>query len=279
MKPLLLLGFLLLLSPLSSGAQNQKEIGLVLRGQLSGGKATYENGKVVWSGTLTMEFVNKGSKPVVLINPNYAFGTGLSRVEFVFQYGKSRDGYSKVGGEEAVGWTKVTSASEQETDALKSSFGILDSPKPPDNITLVLAAGSTISFEEVFSFEQKITVLDPEIARETKRASLMWEDAADWFKESEGYPDSSRQIGLGLGDARHIKLTYKFSLAESTTAAPEALEKLAARWKNFGAMPLDANGDYFVVSEPIVINRDFEKVNWPEDRRTGLKFWFPFYTF
>ena len=124
-----------------------------------------------------------------------------------------------------------------------------------------------------------MVMLAPNTAREKKRPELSWEEAADWYKDYESYLTASRQIGLGLGDARHIKLTYKFSLAESKTLSPDALDKLVARWKHFGAMPLDASGDYFVVSEPIVINRDFEKVNWPTDRRTGLEFWFPFYTF
>lgn len=253
-------------------AQKQSDIGLILRGQLSDGKARHEKGKVIWSGKLIMEFENTGDQPIILINPNYAFGTGLSRVEFVFQ----KSGTSKEGEEESVGWVKDITPTEAQADALKYSVGLFDTPKPPDNLTLILSPGSKLTFEENFEYEQKYLFKERNDAQMRNDPVFIWEDAAASYKDDGNWP---YQSGLGLGDARFMKLTYRYTLAKFTSVAPDFLEKLASRWSPSGRIPVNESGDYFLIAEPISIQRKFEKVDWPKDTRTGLKFFFPWYVF
>lgn len=249
--------------------QTYSDLGLVLRGRLSEGKATHQKGRVLWSGKLLMEFENTSNKPIILINPSLEFGTGLSEVEFYFSGTDRREGnYREV--KNVLGFEKKITPTASQSENFRSIAGLFDSERPPDNLTVVLAPHSTLFFLDKLEIKQPYSL--PK--RETYLGNgsvLTWEGSADWFR------DVPYQIGLALGDADNFRLTYEFSLMPFTDT-PDLLEKISGRWRKYGQIPMSQNGTYRIISEPITTHRDFEKIDWPEDTRP-LKLRFPFYTF
>lgn len=269
MKLLTALLWVLILGPTVTSdifGQTYSDLGLVLRGRLSEGKATHQKGAVIWSGKLLMEFENTSNKPIILINPSLEFGTGLSKAEFYFSGTDRREGkYSEV--KDALGFEKELKLSHSQSENFRSIAGLFDSERPPDNLTVVLAPHSTLSFIDKLEIKQKYSIEKKEDYVKT----VVWEGMTDWYR------DGRYQIGMALGDAGNFRLTYQFSLTPFTDS-PDLLEKISFRWKKYGQIPMSQDGTYRIVSELITIRRDFEKTDWPEESR-HWKLQFPFYTF
>ena len=220
---------------------------------------------MIWSGKLRMEFENKGSKPIILINPSLSFGTGLSKVEFYFSGTSRKEGYKKL--ENALGFTKVIQASEEQRAALRSLSDLFDANQPPDNLVVILKPGETLQFEEPLEISQKYAFLEAKSLIGERGVS--WEGSTGWYTEGE-WGDYVRQLGLPLGRADQIKLTYEFPVTLFSDAA-DLFDKLNNRWKKYGQLPLDHSGGYVIVSEPILPKQAYEKIGWPEDSGPGLK--------
>jgi len=249
---------ILLLMSSATFAQTSTELGLVLRGRLSEGKAIHSKGQVLWSGKLLMEFENKGTKPVILIDPRLALGTGLSKLEFFFGERDARTSELRP----RLGFTKVLPATPSQSENLRSLANLFDSERPPDNLTVILDPGSTITFEDKLEIAQKYSpIKDGDLV-----VGVSWEGAAGWFKDATG--SFVHEIGLPLGDAAYVRATYQFPII-SVTESPDLLDRLQSRWKKYGQLPMNQSGVYEVIAEPIRTYKEFEKIDWPT-RSGGL---------
>jgi len=239
-------------------SQTASDLGLSARGRLSEGKAIHSKGQVVWSGKLLMEFENKGSKPIILIDPRLALGTGLSKLEFFFGERNERSSEVKA----RLGFTKSLAATTSQSENLRSLANLFDSERPPDNLTVILEPGSAITFEDDLEINQKYSP----IKDDGKEGGVSWEGGAGWFKDAVG--SYVRQIGLPVGDAGYVQATYEFAIT-SVTESPDLLDKLRRRWKKYGELPMNQSGVYQIITEPIRTYKGFEKIDWPT-RSGGL---------
>ncbi len=270
MKSLILSITTLIFSLIAFGAssgQTSADLGLVLRGRLSEGKATHTKGQVLWSGKLLMEFENTGSTPIILIDPRLSFGTGLSKLEFYFSPIDAARGPVS----DKLGFTKIIRPNLSQSGNLRSIASLFDTEKPPDNLTVILEPRASLPFEDNLEIIQKYSLIKNAYGDN----GHSWEGSAGWFRDASG--DYINQIGLALGEARYVRLTYEFSV-DSYTDSSGLLDTISARWKKYGWIPMNQSGVYQIVAEPLLFGRGFEKVGWPESPG-GFKPAFPSYRF
>lgn len=252
---------ILLLIRSQAEAQERSPGTLALKGRLSEARGVHKPGRVAWSGLLLLEFENKGRGPLILINPKLSFGTGLAKMEFLFSgrtTGKSIN--------DALIFRKAFEPSSAERETLASLLGLLKAEHPDDNLTVIVAPGSSFQLEQPFEIVQTYSHVNAE-GFATER-TLKWEGDSDWFVDSEILP---QQVGLAIGEAVSLRVTYEYAVSKYAES-PDLLDILNQRWKKYGEFPLDRSGNYRFVSEMIPMKRSFEKVDWPTDTRRGLIF-------
>src|SRR5258706_3245969 len=127
-------------------AQDMKESGVVLRGlDMRCKTSTYRLGPIrsIDFVSLMMEFENKGSETVILINPTLAYGTGLTEVEFSFS------DYDPESGKPWQG--KITKKFEGRKAAFEQMTRSFDGERPAENFTIMLAPGEKFKFADGFA--------------------------------------------------------------------------------------------------------------------------------
>lgn len=225
-----LVGFLLSGFLLSSAviAQNPDDAKLVLRGTaIAPDRSFFQDEEEFHERKLLMEFVNRGSTPVILINPTLSYGTGLISTNFYYSVcdheSNTRDQVKGI-----VVYAKDHKPPVGYFRDFASSF---DVDRPPANLTTILKPGKTFQFEETIIFPV---------------------DNPGPFKSM--YPkvkgDVPKSLCRSSETPDHFRLEYEFSFLPYMED-PDFLEKLSFRWQKYGHLPVGTNGTYTFISEPI----------------------------
>jgi len=219
---------LLLMFPLSGLAQSAKELGLVLTGENFLHKPEVRDNEVYFHLSVRMKFENRGTAPIIIINPTQSFGTGLREARF-FQTDSSV--------------VKTIKPSSTKLDEFGSFVKYFDEAKPPDNMTVILQPGDT------FPFEQEIEL---ESALFDKFQTVPIKDYVKWRGKPNKWEHRlllENYMRRGA-DFNHFQLTYEFSFLPYVSDS-DFLEKLNVRWKKFGRLPIGSSGTYTITSESI----------------------------
>jgi len=220
---------IVLLIPAVVNAQVDSESGLILRGHVNATSYADTDRKMLikW---LTMEFENKGTKPLIIINPSFpGNGTGLSKVTFQYlAFDRARRKLIDVGEREqkfrpAKSWSNVVP--------------MFDDNKPPENLTVILKPGEKFSFQDSF----KIAESDVSTCYSFTNDAVKKQSIPRYCTDVPGF----------------MRLTYEFSFLPYLPN-PNFLEELNSKWKRYGYLPVGINGTYKIVSERMLwgsINR------------------------
>lgn len=225
---------------------------LILTGSAADTTQTINKDSIDWQAKLTMEFVNKGSRPIILINPNLGYGTGMRTLSFATK--KTSSGEAG-----RIAFIKSVSPSENETTVLREVSQDFDRPTPPDNLTLILKPGESFSFNDSLSIRQKFSIYGDK--ESSHRKWRIWEGILkddQMILLSDQFPFEEK--GFPISRLGSLRVTYEFDIAKYSSK-PDLLALLAVRWRGTGILPIDQSGVYTITSEPIVIERALWKVN------------------
>ena len=209
--------------------QDKSDNGLVLKGRIYAGKKEEHKDYVVWKARLSMELTNTGTKPIILINPTLQFGTGLSGIFIV-----TADAY----GNPVIVLKKSVSVSDEANKSLDTLAKDLNQNEPPQLLTHILESGASFWFDDSITIKQGFT--------EDKIKNKTWEGV---FPKR---PYSSEIQTWPVASLTWLFVRYQYSL-ENRQSEPQLLEHLRSKWKAFGILPVDKNGDYTITSDPINI--------------------------
>jgi hypothetical protein len=227
---------LFLIAPIALIAQSAKDLGLVLKGSSeSGCKVVSTTEGIISCYKLRMVFENQGKEPVIIINPTLSFGTGLKEIVYYFD-GKWNPEARKYGDEQEAGRRTVPTEPDK-LESLKAIAQLLDGPRPPENLMIVVKPGETYTFSENFEMTDEYKLKRPSVF--TRVDPITGKEAK--ITESHGWDEPPRAY----------RLIYEFSFLSSADD-PDFLEKLNQRWKSFGTLPIGASGIYTITSERIV---------------------------
>jgi len=177
-----------------------------------------------------MVFENKGKKPVIIINPTLGFGTGIREAWVFFsEYGKDPRTYIEIEGARKVAQTDPTNR-----ETLRSLALSFDSDSPPQNLTIILQPGETFTFDESF-----LVIADKRIPEKDFESTRLKHPVHDEC-------DQRGCLRLSSG----TKLVYEFSL-RPYFEDPDFMQKLAARWRSAGYLPIGIDGIYTITSEMV----------------------------
>lgn len=229
---LLISVFITLFSFSTAKAQDTNRSKLVLRGiALDPGTPYVEDGQEFNQRTIMMEFVNNSDRPVILINPTLAFGTGLLNTAFFFRVcGPDYEG----------GWDlsafKIPAKNHKKNLAPFRDFALdFDRDRPPPNLTTIVEPGKSFRFEESIAYpiisHSWLTPIHPAVKGDIPKNTCSNTDRPDFFV-----------------------LEYEFSFLPYVED-PDFLEKLSTRWRRFGDLPVGKNGTYYFFSEQIPFDR------------------------
>ena len=238
MKRWVFLSLLFLPFAFSADGQTTRTKGLVLTGTIIDLKAVAEcsgtDGRILVRAELAMQFRNDTNRPLIIFKPNsrwfdvFRKELGSTRVNFLRSLPSLSDKES--------GWVQAINARTDNcrpsnytiyrSESLISTFiKRIDFPEPTSDFFEVIEPGGYYTFGEFVTLD---TGFEVEVS-----------------------------LGKRLSEARirselpAFQIEYHLSLKEN--AKGEGLFRtLQTRWKNYGDLVLDDNGDFTVTSEPII---------------------------
>ena len=221
---------LILIAPIAIVAQSASELRLVLNGGSPlPCKTSNPEEKDLHCHRWRMVFQNKGTEPIILINPTLGYGTGIK--EIIYYY-RRYDPETRTYVSDKEGARMPIDPDPAKVENFTAMAQLFEGDRPPENMTVTLKPNESFVFEESFEVRGEDKLL--------KRAVITQRDAATGKERqiiSRDYPGA-------------IRLTYEFSFL-TYVSDPELLENLSRRWKRFGRLPLGQNGTYTITSEPI----------------------------
>lgn len=217
--------------PVGIVSQSPSDIGLVLRGGPSSASRPcpnqLENQRCI---RFRMFFENLGKKPIIIINPTLGFGSGIREARIYYnEYGEDKRTIIRLEGKR-----KRVQVEVETVEQFRSSVASFDRDRPPANLTIILDPGESFPFEESFVIEAD------ELIPERDFEKMRWKFPVS----DECNLNGCRRIPVGG------KLVYEFSFLPYHDD-PNFLEKIAARWRPFGILPVDSKGTYTIISELI----------------------------
>lgn len=234
MKSWILFSLLLVFGALCSNAQVSKSDGIYVTGTITGLNAVAEcqgsNGRILVQVELYMQFRNSGDKPLIIFNKDKVFGRGLglgsTRIVFLRGFPSKIDKErERIPINEPLPVDCYESAyNRTRYDPFPDFIKGLDRPRPTSEF-LVIEPRSYQEFREVVTVDTGYK-LDVQIGKSLKEAQLRSE-----------YPA--------------FQVEYHLSL-KAYENGEGLLKSLQSRWKSFGDLVLDNNGDFTVISEPII---------------------------
>ena len=204
-------------------AQTGDNHGLILRGTAYDGTVEMHDDYAIWQVKLRMEFFNNGSKPIILINPFTEYGAWKSKVEFL-PYGWNSKSKEQV-------FSKPIKKADAKTQRLVELAESLNSENPPQNFTTIIEAKDSLLFDDKIEVKQDI---------------LNFKD--DKLRIRGYYFEGPNQSRISIYQT--FKLKYTISLVQYQKNL-DLLENLQAKWKSFGILPIDTDGGFSIVTEPI----------------------------
>ena len=238
MKRLAILSFLLLLFAFSANGQTTKTKGLVLTGTIIDLSATSEcqgqNGRVLVQAELAMQFRNDSDRRLIVFKPNgkrpppFAEELPFTRVHFLPRLPSNSDKQSvRVEANDI----RTNNCIPPRTDYYGFSDPIswyvkeIDVSGPRADFFEVIEPGGYYSFAEVVILDTGFE-LDVKLGRSLREARILSEFPA-------------------------FQIKYHLSL-KGNVKGEGLFRTLQTRWKNYGYLFLDDNGDFTVTSEPII---------------------------
>ncbi len=236
-----ILFFIVIFSTCFAGfAQTGDNHGLILRGTAYDGTVEMYDDYAIWRAKLRMEFVNEGSKPIILINPFTEYGGWKSKIDFItedFVFMKNSQGIN-LGELKELVFSKSIKKSESVIERFNELAEGLDSETPPQNFTRIIEPNGSFQFEDEIAIKQTYSVNVDYLGIRTGG----WEDPSCTTKDYYcGKPISSYKL---------FKINYSISLVKNQEN-PDLLENSQAKWKKFGVLPVDTNGGFTIITEPI----------------------------
>lgn len=211
-------------------AQQLPNHGLVLNGTVIGIRSSEKNGRLDYEVRLLMQFRNDGDKPLILIR--HAFLFGKTKIDFLNRSlgSKTRPPDESERIVQSIVIPPWWSSYYEDYDPLAASARSLDTPEPTNRMCVILNPGAYHEFNQTVKLEQGFKLIDR---------------AGQKLKVWDG------EIGLPFSEIPVFTIEFSLSLAKHHKD-PDFLESLQRRWKRFGVLPLDANGNFTVKSERIL---------------------------
>lgn len=231
------ISLVLVILPQASNAQTAENLSLILSGKREVDVRIIDrDDDIYFRYSLRMTFENKAQYPVIIINPTLGFGTGLKEARFFF---RSTANPKKL---ELESLLKVYEQDRIKIENFRAMAQYFEGDRPPDNMTMILKPGETLSFNENIFVELSflagcLSDTGLEFAKLRKKDPVSRQHALSYF--------SNRGV-----DFDSLQLTYEFSFLPYVTD-PELLEKMSHRWSAFGRLPVGTNGTYTITSEKI----------------------------
>ena len=243
MKSCLILFLLISFSALCSNGQAKKNDGLYLTGTITGLSPTAEcrgtDGRILIQVGLSMQFRNGGDRPLIVLKPekfNPMFWSSepfSTRVLFLRSLPSTTD---KEAERIPVNQIRPNDCRPPDDrfygnyDPIAAFMKRIDSSAPPSDLFEVIEPRGYYEFREVVTLDAGYEV-EVKMGKSLKEARVRTE-----------YPAFLIQYHLSL---------------KGNEKGGEFLLGLKSRWKAAGNFVLDGNGDFAVISEPI-INRGVE---------------------
>ena len=229
------ISLLLLIAPIPAICQSASELGLRLEGKAERCSEPEREKQDVDCYKLRMTFENKGSVPVIIINPSLAYGTGLKEIIYHFDYNsyELRKGFVH----HVVDVPKPLESDANKVANFKEMAQFFGGDRPPENMTIILQPTDSFTFEESF-----------EVQKVFRYSS--WVNIRSQKDNVTGRDINSIETSTQREWPSSFKMVYEFSFLPYV-ADPDLLEKMSRRWRRFGRLPVGTNGTYTVTSEPI----------------------------
>jgi hypothetical protein len=173
---------------------------------------------------------------IIVINPGLSYGTGLRRAIFYFPSHTidPETGLRHYAEIESGVDIKPSSA---EIESFKLMVPLMDTPLPPQNMTLTLDEGESSSFEQTLEVELPVDYVDGGYRQE-------YDKVTGKFLKRALPKEILRPSG--------VRLIYEFSFSQYVSD-PDFLEHLNQRWAPYGYIPVDADGVYRLSTGKIAI--------------------------
>ncbi len=219
-------------------AQTAKELGLKLDGKVEYCEREERQDRTKSCYKLRMTLTNNGSQPVIVINPNLGYGTGLKAAIFDFNY---RGPDPETGEIRNISSEEINTfeASPAEIENFKAMAPLLDDERPPENMTITLQPGDTLTFEDKFK---------------VKIQSQLRPDSFVERKDPVTGKSVKSPIHVKRISASGFRLVYEYSFLPYI-ADPDFLEHLSLRWQRYGVLPVGTNGTYTITSRRFARNQ------------------------
>lgn len=207
-------------------AQNDANNGLVLKGRFYDYSWKKEDGYMHHKGKLTMEFVNLGTEPIILINPQRQFGQWQSKIMFSDDRNFETSASFK--------FSKNVERKLSNPLQIKNLVEFLDDKEPPLNFVAIIEPNDSLFFDDEFEFKQSFA---------NSHFKPNWEGIS---------PDTNSKLDRtkSVVALRYFTIKYEFSAVQYQVDA-DLLENLQTRWRKYGYLPVDVNGGFSIVSQPI----------------------------
>ncbi|MCD9187599.1 MAG: hypothetical protein LUM44_14360 [Pyrinomonadaceae bacterium] len=205
-------------------AQENTNQGLILRGRYYDTDFERKEDHIIYKGKLAMEFVNKGDKPIILLNPQGQFGQWQSKAYF-----------SDEPDFETSKRFKFTTSVERKLvnpDQLKNLVAFLSNDEPPANSVVIIKPDDSLLFDDEFEYKQTFH----KVKYETIYDGLNIPEFCCYFQTKP------------IKDLKYFKIKYEFSAVQYQADA-DLLENMQTKWRKYGFLPVDVNGGFSIVSE------------------------------
>jgi hypothetical protein len=215
---------------------------VVLTGRISDTYRENFNDYVIWKARVMMEFTNRGSQPVMLINPTLSYGTGLRELVYYF-----RTSFLAADAKESIGFTAKVVSKADESDALLELAKQLDANSPPENLIVLLKPGDSFPFSDMLVVKQLYyhNVSGPIFHNGNKWDGTMEDGSCLKYL-------GRRETGCPLNFASNLTVRYEFDFSQFREN-PALLSQLNNRWRNYGQIPLTGESTIDITSQPISV--------------------------
>lgn len=206
--------------------------GLILKGRYYDTTVEKKEDHIIYKGKLAMEFVNKGDEPIILLNPQGQFGQWQSKAYF-----------SQDNDFETSKQFKFTTSVERklvDPDQLKNLVAYLSNDEPPANSVVIINPNDSLIFDDEFEYKQKFTT--------DRHGSEVAYEGLNVPGEEKKYFYYYHTKSIDC--LKYFRIKYEFSAVQYQSDA-DLLENMQTKWRKHGLLPVDVNGGFSIVSEPL----------------------------